>query len=71
MRETAEIYNNVVKANYIDPMNMDHCNWVYSILNLEKELDLRVHENEGFFLQKDYKFNEGDITTLYCLALPK
>jgi m7GpppX diphosphatase len=22
-------------------------------------------------LQKDYKFNEGDLTTLYCLAMPK
>ena len=52
-------------------MNMDHCNWVYSCLDNEKEVDLRVHESEGFYLQKDYKFNEGDIKTLYCLALPK
>ena len=52
-------------------MSMEHCNWVYSILDLEKEVDLRVHESDGFFLQKDYKYNEGDVTTLYCLALPK
>lgn len=50
---------------------MDHCNWVYAVLNKEKEINLRVHEAEGFMLQKDYKFNEGDISTLYCLALPK
>ena len=71
MRETAEIYTDVVKPSYLDPMNMEHCNWIYSILNLEKELDLRVHESEGFLLQKDYEYNEGDLSTLYCLALPK
>lgn len=52
-------------------MDMSHCNWVYAVLDLEKEVDLRVHESEGFFLQKDYKFNEGDISTLYLLAFPK
>ena len=69
MRETAEVYNEVVKPLYIDPMNMNHCNWVYAVLDKEKEVDLRVHESEGFMLQKDYKFNEGDLTTLYCLAI--
>ena len=71
VRETPDIYNDVVKTYYIEPMNMDHCNWVYAVLSKEKEVDLRVHEAEGFMLQKDYKFNEGDISTLYCLALPK
>ena len=70
VRETAQIYNDVVKPHYIDPMNMDHCNWIYSVLNREKEIELRVHENESFLLNKDYKFNEGDIKTLYCLAIP-
>ena len=70
VRETHEIYQSIVKPHYIEPMDMKHCNWVYAILNKEKELDLRVHESEKFFLQKDYKFNEGDISTLYCLAIP-
>ena len=71
MRETPAIYNDIVKAHYIEPMSMDHCNWVYAVLDGEKEVDLRVHEADGFMLQKDYKFNEGDIATLYCLAFPK
>ena len=50
---------------------MDHCNWVYACLNNEKEVDLRVVEHADFYLQKDYKFNEGDLSTLYCLAIPR
>lgn len=71
VRETPKVYNEVVKPHYIDPMSMDHCNWVYAVLDCTKEKELRVHEADGFMLQKDYKFNEGDISTLYCLALPK
>ena len=52
-------------------MDMSHCNWVYAMLNNEKEVDLRVVEHADFYLQKDYKFNEGDLSTLYCLAVPK
>ena len=69
--EDANVYSNVVKPGYIDTMDMSHCNWVYAILNDEKEKELRVHEDPDFYLQKDYKFNEGDIKTLYCLAIPK
>lgn len=50
---------------------MKHCNWVYSMLNNEKEVELRVVEHQDFYMQKDFKFNEGDLTTLYCLAVPK
>ena len=37
VRETAQVYNDIVKPLFIDPMNMDHCNWIYSILKGEKE----------------------------------
>ena len=70
MRETAEVYKTVVKPHFIDPMDMSHCNWVYQILERKKEEDLRVFENDKFMLQKDWKFNAGDISTLYCLAIP-
>ena len=30
-----------------------------------------VHESESFILQKDIKYNDGDIKTLYCLAIPR
>lgn len=50
VRETAQIYNDIVKPNYIDPMDMNHCNWVYAMLNNEKEVDLRVHEHAEFYL---------------------
>ena len=48
--ETAQIYKNVVKPFFIDEMNMDHCNWVYAMLNNEKEVELRVHEHPNFYL---------------------
>lgn len=71
VRETAEVYRDVVKPHYVEPMDMKHCNWVYSMLNNEKEVELRVVEHQDFYMQKDFKFNEGDLTTLYCLAVPK
>ena len=71
IRETSQLYFDIVKPIYIDSMDMSHCNWMQSILNCEKETELRVFENQYFMLQKDWKYNEGDITTLYCLAIYK
>lgn len=39
-------------------------------MDSKKEVELRVFENEQFMLQKDWKFSDRDIETLYCLALP-
>jgi hypothetical protein len=50
---------------------MSHCNWMIEVLENRKETELCVFENEHFKLQKDYKFNEGDLSTFYCLAMPK
>ena len=44
---------------------------MYNVLDNKKEQELTVFENEHFKLQKDYKFNEGETTTLYLLAMPK
>ena len=44
---------------------------MYNVLDGKKETELCIFENEHFKLQKDYKFNEGDLMTLYCLAMPK
>ena len=70
VRETAEVYRDIVKPCFLDPMNMEHCNWIYSILNGEKEQENIIFQNEYFILEKDYKFNEGDIRTMYCLMMP-
>jgi len=43
---------------------------MYNVLDNKKEQELTIFENEHFKLQKDYKFNEGDLTTLYLLAIP-
>lgn len=56
---------------YIDALDPKHVEWMHNVLDNTKEAELRVFENEHFMLQKDYKFNEGDLTTLYCLAMPK
>jgi hypothetical protein len=44
---------------------------MHNVLDNKKETELCVFENEHFKLQKDYKFNEGELKTLYCLAIPK
>jgi thymidylate synthase (FAD) len=31
--ETASLYNQVVKPLFIEPMDLSHCNWMYSILD--------------------------------------
>ena len=35
--ETAAIYDSVTKPLFLDPIDMSHCNWMYSILDGEKE----------------------------------
>jgi m7GpppX diphosphatase len=70
VRETSEVYQKVTKP-YLDGLDMSHCDWMYNILDNAKETELTVFENEFFKLQKDYKFNEGDFSTLYLLAIPK
>jgi m7GpppX diphosphatase len=42
-----------------------------NVLDGTKEAELQIFENEHFKLGKDYKFNEGDLTTLWLLAIPK
>lgn len=42
-----------------------------NVLDGKKETELCLYENDHYKLQKDYKFNEGDISTLYLLAMPK
>ena len=42
-----------------------------NVLDGTKEAELQIFENEHFKLGKDYKFNEGDLKTLWLLAIPK
>ena len=53
---------------------IDHKNanqWIYSILEGKKEIELKIFEDEDFILNKDWEFNDGDLDTFYCLAMPK
>jgi m7GpppX diphosphatase len=70
VRETADIYNKVTKK-YIDSLDQSHVEWMHNVLDNKKETELCLFENDHLKLQKDYKFNEGDLKTLYCLAIPK
>ena len=71
VRETADIYNTITKPKFIDTLDKSHVEWMNNVLEGKKETELCLFENEHFKLQKDYKFNEGDLTTLYLLAMPK
>jgi len=71
VRETADVYQKVTKPMYLDSLDPSHCDWMHNILENKKEQELCIFENEHFKLQKDFKFNEGDLTTFYALAHPK
>ena len=71
IKETPEIYRDVTEAKFLAELNMSHCDWMYEVLDNKKETELCVFENDHFKLQKDYKFNEGDLSTMYLLAMPK
>ena len=71
-RETAEIYYKFSKPLLIDQIDHKTANsWIYNVLDGTKEKELEVFSNEFFSLGKDWEFNEGDLETLYCLALPR
>ena len=71
VKETAEVYSKYTKPHFIDKIESSSYEWMLNVLNETKEKELCVFENEHFKLQKDYKFNEGDLSTLYLLAIPK
>lgn len=51
-------------------MDMNHVKWVYNVIDGSREKELTIFRNELFTLQLDYKYNKGDIESLYLLALP-
>ena len=68
--ETPDTYNKVTRPQYVEKLDPGHVEWMHNVLDGKKESELCVFENEHFKLQKDYKFNEGDLKTMYCLAMP-
>ena len=71
VRETADIYSKITKPKFVDTLDKSHVDWMHNVLEGKKETELCLFENDHFKLQKDYKFNEGDLSTLYLLAMPK
>ena len=65
------MYYKYIKPEVIDTADPKLCTWIYQILEKKKEIELTVYENDEFILQKDYKFNEGDMKTFYCAAYVK
>jgi hypothetical protein len=70
VNESADVYNKVTKPSFVDTLDDSHVSWMHNVLDGSKETELNLFTNEHFKLQKDYKFNEGDLKTLYCLAIP-
>merc|ERR1711971_543945 len=72
VEETYEQYRDVSRKQYIETINHKEENsWIYNILDGTKEKELQVFVDEHFMLGKDWQYNEGDIETLYLLALPR
>ena len=70
VNESADVYNKVTKPSFVDTLDDSHVSWMHNVLDGSKETELNLFTNEHFKLQKDYKFNEGDLKTFYCLAIP-
>jgi len=72
VRESFKTYKEITKPLFVD--KIDHLNfneWIYNILDGKKEKDLRVFENDQFYFNKDWAFNQLDLSSLYCLAIPR
>lgn len=72
MRETIDTYNNITKPQFIDTIDHKKANgWMYNALDGIKEVEQQLYIDDSFMLSKDWEFNEGDLETLYCLAMVK
>ena len=72
VRESFKTYKEITKPLFVD--KIDHLKfneWIYNILDGKKEKDLRVFENDQFYFNKDWAFNQLDLSSLYCLAIPR
>ena len=70
--ETPEIYTQITKPKFIDLIDHKQKNgWLYNVLDGTKEVENQIYNDNEFMLSKDWEFNEGDVQTLYCLAIPK
>ena len=62
----------VIKPEFIDQIDHSKMNkWIYNFLEETKENVRIVHDHALFKLIKGWEFNDGDLETLYCLAVPK
>lgn len=72
--ETPEIYREKVLP-YIKSIPASHIQWVYNILEGEKEADRVILEDKdeevGFTLLPDLKWDQGQTEQLYCVAIAR
>ena len=73
IRETMQIYREIVLP-YIERDELgDRIKWVHNILDKKKEVERIIFEDpdpmDGFVLLPDMKWDQGTLTNLYCLAI--
>ncbi|KAJ9107263.1 hypothetical protein QFC21_000710 [Naganishia friedmannii] len=72
VEETPELYERLVKP-YIDGFPASRIQWVYNILNHEKEADRILFEDPdprtGFLILPDLKWDRKTVSTLYLTAI--
>ncbi|GHJ85941.1 hypothetical protein NliqN6_2343 [Naganishia liquefaciens] len=70
--ETPEVYERVVRP-YIESIPASRIQWVYNILNHEKEADKILYEDPdpqtGFLILPDLKWDQKTLATLYLSAI--
>jgi m7GpppX diphosphatase len=73
IRETVQIYREIVLPYIQRDERGDRIQWVYNILDKKKEVERIIFEDpdprDGFVLLPDMKWDQGTLTNLYCLAI--
>ncbi|KAJ3091837.1 hypothetical protein HK102_013220 [Quaeritorhiza haematococci] len=73
IRETHQMYDEIVKKQYIEALPVSRIQWVYNILDHKSEVEDVIFEDPdeevGFMLLPDSKWDQKTLQSLYLLAL--
>lgn len=55
INESAELYYNVIKPQYIEANHLYNINWIQGVLSGKEEQEREVLRNDQFILQLDWE----------------
>jgi len=69
VRETPEMYKNISLPQYVQKIPPSKIAWVWNIIEGRNEQGSILHRGSDFVLIPDMKWDQKNISTLYCLAI--